>query len=259
MQSSGQYYRQFHLTRNPIYTNGKQSSFIEEGRMHLDITLIFGIDGSVLQEDDEEKNKVAVSCYDVVSSMRVAGGSVIPSNIFLSNHKPVLFKIAEEGDERRIKQFRRLLYKFMPGFALVSRHDLLCHHLDELKKNKPNATLLDSLLDQSRFNWASTSEMDQATGKVVWRNSRTKGSGWIVPIPVGYRALSEIYPAGTVKNVRDNKTPFCFVESIYSLGEWISLHRLRYPEDFLWYSDYDSNQGVYQICNDYSFSQNKSN
>jgi len=175
--------------------------------------------------------------------MRIAGGSVIPSNIVSKNHKPELIELGED------KNCGKMFYKFMPGFALVSRDDLLHNQLDGLKKNQSSATLLDSWLEQSRFNY--TSVMNHETGEAIWRNSRGKGSGWIVPIPVGYRALSSLYPVGTVMNARDNRTQFRFVESIYSLGEWVSPHRLCNPNSILWYGLYEDSDGLYKVCNDY--------
>jgi len=54
-QTSRKYHDQFHLTRNPVLKDGKSPSIVEEGRMHLDITLVFGIDGNILQESEEKK------------------------------------------------------------------------------------------------------------------------------------------------------------------------------------------------------------
>jgi CRISPR-associated protein Csy2 len=42
------------------------------------------------------------------------------------------------------------------------------------------------------------------------------------------------------------------VESIYSIGQWISPHRLACPEDLLWYVDNDLDAGLYRLNNDYA-------
>jgi len=73
-----------------------------------------------------------------------------------------------------------------------------------------------------------------------------------VPIPLGYGALTEVQPPGSVANARDSTTPFCFVESVYGIGQWLSPHRLQSPEQMLWYSDSQPNEGLYRCRNDYS-------
>jgi CRISPR-associated protein Csy2 len=80
---------------------------------------------------------------------------------------------------------------------------------------------------------------------------RTKGSGWTVPIPVGYAALSPRHDAGTVVNARDMTTPLRFVESVYSMGEWISPHRLSDVQQLLWRAEVDEAKGLFRCRNDY--------
>ena len=75
--------------------------------------------------------------------------------------------------------------------------------------------------------------------------------GWIVPIPVGFGALSELQPAGEVQNARDHDTPFRFVESLYSIGQWISPHRLDNVGQLLWYASTDPGAGLYRCRNRY--------
>jgi CRISPR-associated protein Csy2 len=74
----------------------------------------------------------------------------------------------------------------------------------------------------------------------------------VVPIPIGYGALGDIHPAGTVANARDDKTPFRFVESLYSIGQWVAPHRLTRPEQLLWYADSRLENGLYRCRNHYS-------
>ena len=120
---------------------------------------------------------------------------------------------------------------------------------------QPDATALDAWLDLSRLNHhAQRSTVPNAsTGKetetVEWITQRPPG--WIVPIPVGYGALSELHPPGTVANARDATTPFRFVESVYSMGQWISPHRLRDASELLWYPQHDPASGLYRCRNDF--------
>ena len=96
-------------------------------------------------------------------------------------------------------------------------------------------------------------QIEQADGEiketVEWLSDREKGSGWLVPIPVGYSALSELYKAGEVQNARDPNVPFRFVESMYSIGEWSSPHRLASLSELLWSSHADHEAGIYRCIN----------
>ena len=81
---------------------------------------------------------------------------------------------------------------------------------------------------------------------------RGKGAGWTVPIPVGYASLTgKPYGAGEVAHARDNTTPLAFVESVYSLGEWISPHRLHNVQALLWHADTNSEKGLYRCRSGY--------
>ena len=75
--------------------------------------------------------------------------------------------------------------------------------------------------------------------------------GWLVPIPVGYAALAGLHPPGVVAGARDPTVPFCFVESVYSIGQWISPHRLRSIDQLTWQAAYNPTTGVYRCINAY--------
>ncbi len=140
----------------------------------------------------------------------------------------------------------------MPGYALVSRDDLLAARLIELQQLLPEATLLDAWLDLGRLNYRATRrEIDDKTGAPIdtteWINDAR--AGWIVPIPVGFASLSGLHPAGTVAGARDPGVPFSFVESVYSIGQWISPHRLDNVKDLLWEPTHDTATGLYRCVN----------
>lgn len=73
----------------------------------------------------------------------------------------------------------------------------------------------------------------------------------MVPIPVGYAALAAPNAAGGVRNARDATVSLRFVESVYSLGEWISPHRLQSLDQLLWHAETDEVQGLYRCRNGY--------
>jgi CRISPR-associated protein Csy2 len=68
-------------------------------------------------------------------------------------------------------------------------------------------------------------------------------SGYLVPITTGYCAISPVYQPGEVAKVRDLSVPVVFAEAAYSVGEWVSLHRVedianavwRYEHQYPWY------------------------
>jgi CRISPR-associated protein Csy2 len=248
--TEGGYTKAFRLTRNPVDKDGSTVAIVEEGRIHLDITLVFAVGGGFVEQDEAERQAIAEAIADVVAGMRVAGGSVLPSQRPRWQTLPKLIVIAEDPSDAA-RQFRQLRRRWLPGFALVCRDDLLQRRISDLRTSDPPASALDAWLDLSRFNWkpAPTQQADDVKSKVEWKHDRTEG--WIVPIPVGYGALSDPHPAGTVQNARDEWTDFRFVESLYSIGQWISPHRLNDPRELLWYAHSDAANGLYRCNNDF--------
>lgn len=63
-----------------------------------------------------------------------------------------------------------------------------------------------------------------------WEYVKKPNSGYLVPIMTGYKAITNVYPAGEIEGARDAETDFCFVEAVHSVGEWQSVHRLKSHE-----------------------------
>jgi CRISPR-associated protein Csy2 len=252
------YIRTFRLTRNPLKKNGETAAIVEEGRAHLELTLVFDVDIADAQRGEVERAALAKLVAHELAEMRVAGGSVIPplSGITQRFIRPILELVPDlnNTDENQFnnyqKWWRRVTWRLLPGFALVSRDDVLQARLAELQAHDSTASALDAWLDLSRLNSkcrkGDLEEIDRLE-KVEWITN--KRAGWLVPIPVGFAALSDLHASGTVKGVRDMKTPFCFVETVYSIGEWMSPHRIRKLEDLIWLTDYDTEKNVYRCYN----------
>lgn len=114
-----------------------------------------------------------------------------------------------------------------------------------------NAT--DKLLNQWKYYYAPTEKTE-----ADWEYVAKPNTGFLVPIMVGYKAISEVYENDQVENTRDNETPVCFVESVDSIGEWQSVHRLKTMEELkqsLWYYTYENH---WYLCKQYSMSQKSS-
>ncbi|MDZ4349380.1 MAG: type I-F CRISPR-associated protein Csy2 [Xanthomonadaceae bacterium] len=255
--------RAFRLTRNPVDKDGNTAAIVEEGRIHLDITLIFGVSGNFVDVDDTQRQDLACAIAETVASMRIAGGTVLASRGPAWRHKPQL-EIQPQDAQASARAFRRLRGRWLPGFALVCRDDLLTRRHNELRQTEPDATALDAVLDLSRINWrapnAEPATIDSVNGearkpeptasKVEWQHDRT--DGWIVPIPVGYGALTDVQRPGSVRNARSPLAPLRFVESLYSVGQWIGPHHLTDVSQMLWYPDFDPEQGVYRCRNEFA-------
>lgn len=250
------------LTRNPIDKDGKTAAIVEEGRIHLDVSLVFAVSSKTLQ-DPMQANAIAAQVGALVNGMRIAGGTVIPSTLSARRTTPYVEMFTGDSEGRQ-QIFNRLKMRLLPGFVLVERADILTQRHESLLQENSQATRLDAWLSLARINYTWRSESEsvekidvaevndtaEAGTKGKWQHDR-EGLGWLVPIPVGYGALTDVQAAGTVTNARDNTTPFCFVESLFGIGQWLSPHRLQKPEQILWYADSQPEQGLYRCRNDY--------
>ena len=256
------YVKTFCLTRNPVGKDGKTAAIVEEGRIHLDITLVFAgaTSGAALaleQAAEDPEHELARRIADILATMRVAGGTLLPARKGPGRRtRPWLALLPEEA-EARASEFRQWRRQWLPGYALVGRDDLLAKRLSHLQQTQPDATLLDAWLHAARFNHApvpvAEGEAPLPDGKVRWADPlRSKGAGWTVPIPVGYASLTgQPHAPGEVCNARDASTPLAFVESVYSLGEWISPHRLQNVEALFWHAETDAAKGLYRCRSGY--------
>lgn len=260
--TQGGYTRSFSLTRNPVLQDGSTAAIVEEGRVHLDITLVLAVELEHRYQDDHLRAQLAADIGTLVAGMRIAGGSVMPPlpGQFQRPPRPQLPLLAAEG-ELRAQQFRRLRRRWLPGFALVLRDDVLQARWNELRADQPEATLLDAWLDLSRLNHHATRPAPEsvedaakdspAAGPDVADWAIARRPGWLVPMPVGFAALSALHPPGSVAGARDGRVPFQFVESVYSIGQWISPHRLNDLGDLLWRTEHDPASGLYRCVNRY--------
>lgn len=258
----------FSLTRNPIDKDGSTAAIVEEGRIHLELSLVLAVDCPRWVSEPEAKEEDADRIAQILSLMRIAGGTLLPPT-HPSSRRYKAYVIDQSGnDDECRRQFHQTRTRLLPGFALVARDDLLESRLADLQAAHPSTTRLDAWLSLARINWRHALEAPTDPGsdtkqtshaqphvdtapKGEWLHDRT-GLGWIVPIPVGYGALGDTHQPGEVTNARDMHTPFRFVESLYSIGQWLSPHHLSSAHDLLWYADSQADTGLYRCRNDYS-------
>ena len=207
-------------TSNPLGKDGNRPAFIEEARCHLDISLL--VEYSGLDIDDEERFQDRVT-HHLNSQMKMAGGDIFGFKK-LSLHK------VKEGNREQLSSMRRQL---MPGFAIVERRELMVESMQDGKD------AIESLLDYLVVH-NCCEKKDQ---KVIWTNQR-KTTGWIVPIAVGFQAISKLAKA---KNQRDPNTPHRFAESVVTLGEFIMPYKIESLDEILWHYSVDKEHGLY-LC-----------
>lgn len=259
------YVKTFRLTRNPVDKDGSTAAIVEQGRMHLDITLLFDVVHAETAGDapppglgdDAVRAAWAARIGEIVADMRVAGGSVLPGRPMPGRRtRPWIATLPDSYDEQ-IRLFARWRRQWLPGYALVGRDDLLAERHRLLREQHEDASLLDAWLHAARFNYQplpdeSADGGSDAAKRVRWDDPlRPRGGGWIVPIPVGYAALTTLHAPGEVENARDAATPFVWVESIYSLGQWIGPHRITHWHELLWQPETDGDAGLYRCRSGY--------
>jgi CRISPR-associated protein Csy2 len=256
------YVKTFRLMRNPVDKHGKTAAIVEEGRIHLDITLVLGVavpgtPAALIQATEDPAQTLAQQVAEVLATMRIAGGTILPTPPTPGRRTRPWLALLPEDAEAQAAAFKQWRRQWLPGYALVGRDDLLAARLAHLQQSQPEATLLDAWLHAARFNHAPIAAAEgyapPADGKVRWVDPlRGKGAGWTVPIPVGYASLvNEPYGAGEVAHARDMTTPLAFVESVYSLGEWISPHRLQNVQALLWHAETNSEKSLYRCRSGY--------
>ncbi len=216
----GDYVHSIVGTSNPLDKDGKRPAFIEEARVHLDISLLIEYDG--LDRDDEERFLARVG-HHLNSRMKMAGGDI------LGFGKVEVTKV-KSRDEEQLARIRR---KLMPGYAIVERRDLMREAMEQ------GADGVDALLDYLVI-YNSCEEQNE---KVVWTKKR-KASGWIVPVAIGFQGISKL---GEAKNQRDPHTPHRFAESVVTLGEFKMPYKINSLDEILWQYSVDNDKSLY-LC-----------
>lgn len=228
----------FGLTRNPLTKEGSTAPFNEEGRMHMEVSLIIECDFTLssidleTESEDEDRAVLEQQLKEKVLTQRLAGGSI--------HHleKVQFFPLPEITGERD-KTFRKIMLRLLPGFMLVDRSELLAEHHAELKKENPDAELMDAWLDFAALKLRARARVEEGetpdeNSPAEWLHVDKPAGGWLVPITTGFKAISPLYEPGEVANTRDPGVPFRFVESVYSVGQWLSPHRIRDINSIFW-------------------------
>jgi len=241
----------FSLTRNPLTKGGKTAPIIEEGKMHLTVSLVVKCEGLI--EGGEEGVKALQNHLKQLCLTQKLAGGVINSirNIVIES---------ANSDAEQITLTQRIRRRLLPGFLLLDRSYYLEKRLSSLQEINPEAETLDAWLDFSALKFEAEALLEEGEelgdkSKAAWRYIPKPESGYLVPITTGYRAISKVYKAGEIAGARDPSVPLCFVEAAYGLGEWQSPHRLQDIDNALW--DYQDEEGWYLCTNKMAMTNDK--
>lgn len=236
----------FILSKHPLTKEGKNSSINEEGKMHMEVSLIieclFSSDNLEFgKEDDNQELEKWISNSSFQQPL--AGGAIT------SPPKVEFYSLRREGDFiRSIGEGKDAKFSFvglLPGFALIDRSKIFQKYLSE--NNCVNA--LEGLLDfcAIKSKWVTEKKGEEGKENGKWAITPKPFKGWLVPIQIGYHAISPLYEKGKVKKTRDFVTPVRFVEPLYSLGEWIGVHKIKstHVDKLIWNYHFENQ---YYIC-----------
>lgn len=245
----------FSLTRNPITHEGKTAPFNEEGRMHFTVSLLIECNFDVLdleQSDGTPEQREKEFCTWLrkkAEAQRLAGGTISKIDMLKVLH---IDSNSDEGE----REFRRWMLRLIPGFVLQDRHDALVAHHQVSLQHDAKTKLLDSWLDFVALDSEALlpedfeSEPIEGETPATWSLKSKPETGYFVPLMVGFESISELYEPGAVVRARDNTEPFRFVESAYSLGQWVGPHRIKSPSEMLWHYHYEEEEqgGARYLC-----------
>lgn len=208
----------------PLYGTG----IVEEGKLNMTVSLVLDIQGSLPKTNDEiaafEQEMLNV-CY----ALRIAGGTIL-------NIKQLKLISAHPSNDTSKVQ-RAIKSMVMPGFILKDRRGYLAEHHEQLVKNNPEASIFDAWLDFSALKYKAERVSDgdeKISDKAQWNYVPKPQKGYLVPLMVGYKSISDLYEPGDVANVRDTTVPARFVEAVHSVGEWQGAHRIKDIQTYMW-------------------------
>lgn len=234
----------FNQTRNPIKKDGKTASIIEEGKCHLTMSFVVEVLADTKLTTEHQASAIQKT-KQWIQQQRMAGGSVRG----LARFEPVQFFDSSD--------ISAVIPQLLPAFVLMNAQNEFAQIINDVQKDNPDATPLDALIDVCTLHHIPES---QKNGEIKWSaTSRKSGHGWLVPMPIGYQGISEVFDAGVMQNVRNPEYPSQYVEAIYSLGKWVypqRLNRIGGEHDIanaFWRYHYDVDDSLYLVTQQQDF------
>lgn len=234
----------FNQTRNPIKKDGKTASIIEEGKCHLTMSFVVEVLADTSLTTEQQASAIQ-NTKQWIQQQRMAGGSVRG----LARFEPVQFF---DGSD-----ISAVIPQLLPAFVLMDAQNDFTQIIEDVQKDNPEATPLDALIDVCTLHHIPET---QKNGDTKWlTTSRKSGHGWLVPMPIGYQGISDLYDSGVMQNVRNPEYSSQYVEAIYSLGKWVypqRLNRIGGEHDIanaFWRYRYDADDSLYLVTQQQDF------
>ena len=205
----------FVQSRNPVKKNGDTAAIIEEGKADLMVSLVVEVN---LSRQAYRCMSNAMTDFEglfqrLLMQQRIAGGSVH------SIRSTKLFRSSES------EQIMRVL---LPGFILMNANQEMIEITAELRAINPKATGLDALVEVATLHHIPKSVTNGGRTNTEWTTkSVNTGRGWLVPIPLGFQGISEIFSPEKLAGCRNPEYSSQFVESVYGLGKWVFPPRIN--------------------------------
>lgn len=213
----------------PLTRTGSNPPIIEEGRIDLTFSLVIEMSiPTSLTQEQLNQGKSIIKRW--LSQSRLAGGVV-------ETYEDIHWLEAIADDEQ---MKREIIKQIGFGYVLCSGEALM----ESLLADDPTKDALDILLDTAKLQYEPPEEIDSR-----WQlKTLQQGNGWIVPLMVGYQAISQVFESHTLKTVRMPEYPTEFVEPLYSLGRWILTYRIvsnkesRPLSHYFWFNEEEGGQ-----------------
>ncbi|MCT4627552.1 type I-F CRISPR-associated protein Csy2 [Halodesulfovibrio sp.] len=217
----------FSQTRNPLLKTGATAPIVEEGRMHMTVSLIIECE-NLSAGNTEKENEFCSHLFELAQQHKLAGGRITTIGRCYASAMP-----DEDTD------IRKLLRPLLPGFLLADRTDYLQKHFQEHAHSK---NMLEAWLD---FVTIQRECVEHPDNEIEWNRLEKPEKGYLVPVTIGYKRLTECCEPGSVLNARNATVPFSFVEAVFSIAEWLSPSRINSMDEVLWEYKYDD---PYYVC-----------
>ena len=184
--------------RAPLAKDGKTAPIIQEGYIDGDVSLVIALeDIQIFYEEDF--NYIKDEILSILMRLKFAGGCIdsISDLMLVSNDN--------------LKTTIKNLYPFA---ALVNRSD----YFTDMVHQNSDIKILDCFLSLSSIHHRFNKTLN------IWQQLYSK-DGFLVPLHVGYKQISEDFENSDSVNLRSSDAKACFVEPIFSAGEWLCSYQ----------------------------------
>lgn len=187
--------------KNPSTLN-KNPSIIEEAKMDMVVSLLIECD-TPFPTNETRLDELTQQISEFIHKNRLSGGTI---------HDLKAIHLFNDAD---IKQIKPLI---AGASVLTDASYLLKQRIDDLKAKNCETNNFEVWTDFFATKKIAVKNTQDGVDWVTKTIEQKKG--WIVPLMIGYKAISDVYKPNEVDSLRNNRYPFRMVEAIYGLGEW---------------------------------------